>query len=255
MFQRCPEQYRRRYINKEIIPPAVAMVKGTAVHKAAEHNHKQKVVTREDIRRADVVEIAVGTLHSVVKNEGLFMDADERSRGQGVVIADAEKSVVTMSELYADRVAPTIQPAAVELEQVIKVNGNGDELSGRIDTVTDDQHIVELKTAKRKMPEADIHGMIQPTFYAALYRVIRGAFPAGIRVARMVDTKTPDVQDVITTRNDDDVAAVVPVIQNTIKAVELETFTFAYGQVGAWWCSPNMCGYWSTCPAVPKYKR
>jgi hypothetical protein len=255
MFQRCPEQYRRRYVEKEIIPPAVAMVKGTAVHKAAENNHRQKVVTRTDITRTDVVDIAVETLRATVKNEGLFMDADERARGQSAVMVDAESSVLTMAGLYIDRVAPTIQPAAVELEQVIAINGAGDELSGRIDTVTDDQHIVELKTARKKMSDADIAAMMQPTFYAALYRVIRGVFPAGVRVARMVDTKTPDVQDVTTTRNDDDVAAMIPIVQSTVTAVKAEAFTYAYGQIGAWWCSPKMCGYWSTCPAVPKYKR
>lgn len=255
MFQRCPEQYRRRYINREVIPPAVAMVKGTAIHKAAEVNHKQKIVTGADIPRADIIDAAVGTMHTVVKNEGLFLDADERARGQRAVVDDAEKSVITMSSLYADSVAPTIQPAAVELEQVIQLNGDGDELSGRIDVVDSAEHVVELKTAKRKMNDDDIAAMTQPTFYSALYRVLNGRFPAGVRVTRLVDTKTPAVQDVTTTRNDDDVAAMLPVVGATIAAVKSESFTFAYGQAGAWWCSPRFCGYWSTCPAVPKYKR
>ena len=32
MYCRCGEQYRRRYIEKEIIPPGFALIKGGSVH-------------------------------------------------------------------------------------------------------------------------------------------------------------------------------------------------------------------------------
>ncbi len=45
MFQRCGEQYRRRYMEGDIFPPGLALVTGRATHKSAEVNLKQKVAS------------------------------------------------------------------------------------------------------------------------------------------------------------------------------------------------------------------
>jgi hypothetical protein len=48
MFQRCGEQYRRRYLENEIIPPGISARIGSGVHKAAEINFRAKIQTGED---------------------------------------------------------------------------------------------------------------------------------------------------------------------------------------------------------------
>lgn len=258
MFQRCPEQWRRRYIEKVVIPPAVAMVKGTSVHKTAETNFTQKLLTGTDVSKADMVDVAVDTLRTTVKNEGVLLSPDEQARGKSAVMDDAEKSVVVMSSLFADDVAPKYQPAAVEVEQTIDV-GDGDELTGRVDMITDTKHVVELKTASKRMSDGEIDNMFQLTFYAGLYRVQTGEYPAGLNVERIVDKAKPETQSLTTTRGDDDVAAMLHVVGAAIKNINVAkkagAFMYAYGQTGAWWCSNRFCGYWSTCQAVPKNKR
>ena len=42
-FENCGEAYKRRYLDKEIIPPVVAALRGTGVHRGAEMNFVQKI--------------------------------------------------------------------------------------------------------------------------------------------------------------------------------------------------------------------
>ena len=45
MFKRCPEQYRRRYLLGEKVPPAANMIWGSADHAAIGYNLAQKIDT------------------------------------------------------------------------------------------------------------------------------------------------------------------------------------------------------------------
>ena len=47
MLSKCGEQYRRRYIEEEIIPPAVAMLVGRSVDKSVDENLIHKIQTDE----------------------------------------------------------------------------------------------------------------------------------------------------------------------------------------------------------------
>ena len=49
MFSRCGEQYRRRYIEKDRLPPGVAMIRGRGVHEGVAENMRQKRHTYCDL--------------------------------------------------------------------------------------------------------------------------------------------------------------------------------------------------------------
>ena len=49
MFRRCPRQYMYRYIEDRVMPPAVAMIKGTAVHHGAEVTHRHTIENGEPL--------------------------------------------------------------------------------------------------------------------------------------------------------------------------------------------------------------
>ena len=55
---RCGEQFRRRYIEGERVPPGVAAGRGTGVHKANEVNLNQKVITGTDLKLSDLKDAA-----------------------------------------------------------------------------------------------------------------------------------------------------------------------------------------------------
>ncbi len=114
MYERCGEQYRRRYIEKERIPPGVALLKGTGVHGGARVNFRQKVETHEDLPKKDIVEISVTEFERSYQNQGVLLTAEEESIGLQKVMGETKDSVVTLSGLFADEVAPVYQPAFVE---------------------------------------------------------------------------------------------------------------------------------------------
>jgi hypothetical protein len=91
MFFRCGEQYRRRYVLGEIVPPGVALVKGSAVHKAAEVNYRQKVETHVDLALSDLTDAAATDVTHRVAAEGLMLTPEESSVGlartHGIVVS------------------------------------------------------------------------------------------------------------------------------------------------------------------------
>ncbi len=67
MFQRCGVQYEFRYIQGQIMPPGAAQIRGTGVHKGAEHNYRHKIEHKVDLPTDEVVNVAVQTLEGVAR--------------------------------------------------------------------------------------------------------------------------------------------------------------------------------------------
>jgi hypothetical protein len=76
MAFRCGEQFRRRYLLGEIIPPSIAATRGTALHKANEVNLRQKVATQVDLPVADLKDAARDSYVYNLRN-GVFLSDEE----------------------------------------------------------------------------------------------------------------------------------------------------------------------------------
>lgn len=87
-FARCPEQWRRRYIEGDIIPPGIAALRGSGVHKGAETAMRSKIETHANMRPAEVVDIAVAGFDARYEADG-YRKAD---RGE----LDAVYAVATL---------------------------------------------------------------------------------------------------------------------------------------------------------------
>ena len=79
MYWRCPEQYRRRYLEGETIPPAIALIQGGAFHVGCETNFKQKVGTHEDLPASQIADVAVASFDDRLKG------GSGRGDGRGVI--------------------------------------------------------------------------------------------------------------------------------------------------------------------------
>jgi hypothetical protein len=242
-FYRCSEQWRRRWIEKEIIPPGVAARRGTAVHKAAAVNHLQKINSKIDLPLGDLQDATRDEYVRVVKEEGIFIPKDQVS-ASSKLIGDGLDSAVSLTAVYHRDLAPQIQPIMVEERQVIDV-GLSVELQGTLDTVTENQWLVDIKTAAKSKNINEAHNSLQLTFYAGLYYSKYGSWPERLSLEILVATKEPKHQSLETTRDSDDWQDLL--IRIKLMLAQIETGLFPPCEPGSWICSPVWCGYFQSC--------
>lgn len=253
MYFRCGEQWRRRYVCKEKIPPGIALLKGAAVHKAAEVNFSQKIESHTDLPLKDLQGAAEEHISSMVSQEGILLSAEENSRGMQTVLGEAKDRTYAMTGALHREIAPRIQPALVEEFVRIDLPNHSHDLLGRLDLATTDDEIVDLKTSSRKKNQNDIDRSDQLTFYGVAFKHQAGREPKGIRLEVIVETKVPSVQSLRSPRGESDKRILLNRINAMIAGVKAGVFLPA--APGSWLCSPKFCGYWETCPFVNSERR
>ena len=247
MFWRCAEQYRRRYIEGERIPPAVAMLVGTALHKGAEHNFSQKIESHRDLPAAQIVEAAVAGFDAAQEG-GYALTEEEAGRGAKIVLGLAKDQAAALAQCHAAEQAPDYQPVAVEHSTRIVFPQASHDLLGITDLRDNQGRVTDLKTAARKMPVAAADESTQLTIYAAAYQVDTGEAPKEVRLDVVTKTKKPARQLLRSSRTRADFQALVNRVNVTLATIAAGNFPPA--SPGSWQCSPKWCGYWATCKFV-----
>ena len=246
-YNRCPEQWRRRYVEGHKIPPGIALIRGTAVHKGAEHNFKQKIESKVDLPKQEVIDVSCSTFEDVIRNEGLELTLDQRAEGRDKVIGKAKDSVAALTGLLSDEVAHDIQPVAVEEEIRIKLPNATRDLLGYLDIRTQDS-IDDIKTAGKSKWASEAGTHTQFILYSLMYKAKTGTDPGRVNIHELVSGGKPKYNKVSIKFSTDDYEPLVRRINATLKGIDGGFFPPA--TPGAWWCSPNSCGYWVTCPYV-----
>ncbi len=247
MYCKCPESYRRRYIEKEIIPPGIALIQGKGVDGAATLNFSQKIASHQDLPISEIVDAAAAAFDEQLRGEYALSD-EEVARGAKRVLGEAKDETVSLAELHAREQAPEYQPVSVQREARIILPNSTHDLLGYID-LEDDRHIVtDIKTANKRKNQEEADNSVQLTLYAASHRIETGRDPAEVRLDVLVKNKTPVRQVVSSHRGRADYQALV----NRVKAVlqGIKSGNFSPATPGAWWCGAKWCGYYSTCPYV-----
>ena len=251
-FTRCPEAYRRRYLEGDIIPPAVAMLKGTGVHRGAQVNFEQKIATHEDLPAGEIVDAAVDGFETALAG-GYELDADESERGTDIVIAEAKDETAKLARLHADQVAPEYQPTLVEQAVRVELSGSHD-LFGVIDLADDQGRVVDHKTAGKRKSQADVDGSIQLTYYAAAHLAFTGQPTSEVRLEVLIGKKSGAERQVLASQRDTRDFAALAARINAVNAA-IESGNFPPASSSAWWCSSRFCGYHATCPYVRKERK
>lgn len=256
MYTKCGEQYRRRYVLGERIPPGISLIKGISVHKGAELNFTQKIESRVDLKTDEVVDCSVATMEGTIKHEGLNLSEEEQGRGKDIVVGEAKDSTVRMAKLFMEggkdspAVAPKYQPAEVETKQTIEIDGSSHNLSGVLDLIDDQGRIVDLKTSMKSKNQNEVDTSGQLTFYSMLYRAKFKKDPKSLIIENLVDSKTPKINTFETKRDMGDYEAMINRINKVLEGINKGIYMPA--NEGSWWCHKNWCGYHSSCPFVKK---
>ena len=262
MYFKCGEQYRRRYIEHERIPPGIAMHRGTGVHAGAQLNFRQKIASFVDAPTSEIVDAAVAAFDGAVTKDGVLLTREEESRGQKHVVAEARDTAARMARTFAEAIAPAYQPIEVEERVTIELPRAPRDILGIVDLVAVDAHdspetgqrsVVDLKTGTKSRPQSDADDSMQLTVYSAAHHVRHGFPVRDARLEILIDgAKGVRRQTLTTTRDQHDIAAFVARVNAMLAGIEAGIFTPA--PPGSWWCSARWCGYWSTCPYVNHHR-
>jgi hypothetical protein len=177
---RCPKQWEFAYVHRIKEPPKVRMVIGTATHKGVETNLVQKIESQIDLPINDVLD-AYSTefdreVASVEKPEEPVGPAKDQGAG--------------LMKLHHLRVAPSIQPLAVERETKFTINGH--EYQTYIDYLGQRPTGVRVGDTKTTQQARDGTNYIFQMIAGAIgYRQATGKTEADIQLDMLVRTQTP----------------------------------------------------------------
>jgi hypothetical protein len=251
MFQRCGEQWRRRYLEGEVIPPGIAARIGTGVHKAAEKNFRYKMESGEDMR-LDEVQDAAATAYDKALAQGVFISPDE-APGAKLAMAEGKDTAVSLATLFRRELAPAIQPRLVEHKVTLDLPGLELPVVTVLDCYTEDKALRDMKTSGKKWSEDKAHTSPQPTLYRESVKEATGEYPEKLLFDVLVSTKTPALQTITTSRTEDDLAILVR--QFGIMTASIQAGIFQPAERDSWMCSMKWCGYFFTCPHIPAHRK
>lgn len=247
----CGEQFRRAYIEKERIPPGVAMLVGTGVDRAVTKNLQNKIDKGELLPVAEVTQEARDT----VTNEwasGVRLDDEEAAVGIAITKGAAVDKAVRLSSLHAVEMAPRLAPTHVQRGWVVELAGFPVDLAGTIDVQEGGAAVRDTKT-KGKSPSATVAEFDdQLTMYAMAVKVLDGTAPKSVALDCLIDNKTPVLKSFVSTRDDDDFKALLARTEMAVTIMDKGAF-MPVKQTDPL-CSPKYCGYWQTCKYVRRPK-
>ena len=245
-YWRCPEQYRRRYIEGEKVAPGVALLVGSGVHVGAETNFKQKIESHRDLSADDIIDAAVAGFDQRVTVDGYTLSSDEQSQGARQAIGAARDVVVTLAALHAAEQAPAYQPTEVEKATTIVLDNCSRDLVAITDLRDDKKRVCDFKTAARKPSDDEAHKSLQLTIVAAAYQVDHGEPCSDVRLDVLTKTKDPKRYVLQSQRDERDFASLAARIETTVSAIDAGIFPPT--SPGNWACSERWCGFARTCP-------
>ena len=120
---KCMEQFRRRYIEKDVIPPGVALIVGTGTHKGVDANMTHKIETGELLPVDAVADAARDGVNEAWESGGVKLEADEVAKGIKVVRGEAVDKAVRLARLHATETAPAINPTHAERPWSLEITG------------------------------------------------------------------------------------------------------------------------------------
>ena len=247
MGLRCGEQFRRRYIMGEVIPPGVSAGRGRGFHKAVEVNFRHKILSGSDLPVSDLTDAARDAFVHAFRN-GVHMARHEVSSRVGI-LNEMLNQTVRLTEVFRKDLAPKIQPEKVEIKLKADV-GLSVPMVGRLDFTQAGHKLDDLKTAGRSWPKNKGSKELQPPFYAYLYGRNYGVFPRTFGYHILVYTPTGQIKkqrfNVRVDRKS--IGAAMAKAGAVYRMAEAGMFPPA--DPGSWVCDEKWCGYWHTCPYV-----
>lgn len=286
MYLKCGEQYNRRYVRGEKLPPAIAMIRGDGQHQAQERDLRTKLSTGQLVEdEAELLDLASDVVRRATESPDLVrLDEDERREPWKKVVGRTLDEATRATVLHHRHVAPRIEPYELEARLTFYLPELDREIISYVDVIERDGWIRDTKTSGRR-PSGDVaQNSDQLALYALGHREAyksespgqsldylvlsqakdkaraakskrKKAEQASLAVAHEVnapvllgDEGADSAVRFNGTQSRDDQARVVLRMQEAAAGIEAGLFPPA--PQGSWWCAPKWCGYFHTCPYV-----
>lgn len=236
LFEKCGKAFEFRYLQDWKVAPQAALTVGRSVDDGITHNLQQKIQTKKDVSKEEVVEATLSTFN----RESIETDWQGEDPG-------AQKDIaVKLVSAHHEKLAPLINPKAVQLK--LQVDLPEYTLAGTLDLVEQDDTLADSKTSKTMYDENAVAWNLQPAVYTYLYEKNYGIKAPGFRYDVMVKpTKTIGARTQV-------VSGVVSEKQKTVALLRADSLNravqsgnFHYAPDNSWYCSEKWCGFWSMC--------
>lgn len=192
-FMKCPEAWRRRYIDKESEPPSGKMVLGGAAGAALTQHYGRQIETGEGLSTEDVLDEFSAEWDDRTGRE----EVDWGNETAGALKDSGAGALAVFHRV----IAPTIVPLSVEREFELSWPGVEWVLTGFIDLEDDQDLVRDNKAIAKRMSQKDADADLQPDVYLAARRAELNP-AAGFRFDTMVRNKTPVAEVLETERSD-----------------------------------------------------
>jgi hypothetical protein len=236
MMAKCPAQWELRYDKGIKRPPGVALVVGVGVHEPVEADLKNKMAWGELLEVEEIKQKAADATHRLWEEmDPILYDGDPNEGG-------AVDMVVGLATLHHEKVAPKLNPIAIERAARIEIPDGPYDIELVID-IEEEGVIRDTKTAKKKPGANDAVESVQGDLYT-LEAHLRGKDKPFL-LDFLVKTKEPatyTIESPVRTEGDH---------QATLGRIErwgqmLQAGIFPPTNPSNWWCSQKWCGYWES---------
>jgi len=243
LFWRCPERWRRRYLEREGEPQSGPMLVGKAVGGAIAAYFAARMAGES---------LSVGDADDLCRAE-----FDERLGQAGTELAgDDQEELREQSRealrAYLTELAPGVRPVSVERRFELRFEGAEWSLVGYLDVEDESGDTIDVKVGAKHVTEARAERDPQPTAYRLARRaegrlegrflfhsVRRGQVRSGERCLVMPAPRSAEQLAAMEAR----------IAQAALQIAHCaETGDWPLSTPDGWWCSPGQCPFWTRCP-------
>jgi len=254
-LQRCGEQFRRRYLERERGPSTLPQIRGKSIQRVAADSHRA-ILAGRDMSVAEARDCAATVFDGFMASDGVVLTPSEEEAGLARSAGRAKDFAVQASAHYVGTVSPRVVPAPDGVERKVRVKPRDMDVTivGVMDLVEQPVANVaiirDLKTSAKTPPRAEADTSQQVSMYAMLHLAHTGQLPDRLVLDHIIRTPTRGWVSYVkqeTTRDDRDVVALVNVLNAGIESVRRGVLM---PNTQGWWCDARYCEFWMTCPYV-----
>jgi hypothetical protein len=243
LFWRCPERWRRRYIEREREPQTGAMIIGASVGATVAAYFGARM-RGEGLSAEDADDLCGAEF-----DERALQPQTDLGEDDPTLLREHSREAL---RAYLAELAPSVTPVSVERRFELRFDGAEWSLIGYLDIEDESGDTIDVKVGAKHVTEARARRDPQATLYQIargaegqadgrflFHSVRRGAIRSGERCLVVPAERSPARLGAMEAR-----------IAQTARQIQrcAESGDWPLSSPDGWWCAPGQCRHWAHCP-------